>query len=149
MLSQNAYDTICHEHLEYYALKQIQWLMGRAGLRVVDVRLNDVNGGSFSVAVCHEGASISSNVEAIRAVEAAERAANLDSLDTFEIFRKRVEGHRDQLLALLAEIRQSGATVLGYGASTKGNVILQYCGLTPDQIPAIAEVNPDRSKSVV
>ena len=144
MLSQNAYDTICHEHLEYYALKQIQWLMGRAGLRVVDVRLNDVNGGSFSVAVCHEGASISSNVEAIRAVEAAERAANLDSLDTFEIFRKRVEGHRDQLLALLAEIRQSGATVLGYGASTKGNVILQYCGLTPDQIPAIAEVNPDK-----
>ena len=144
MLSQNAYDTICHEHLEYYALKQIQWLMSRAGLRVVDVRLNDVNGGSFSVTACHDAAGIVSNVAAIHAIEERERTANLDGLETYEIFRKRVEAHRDQLLALLTEIRRSGATVLGYGASTKGNVILQYCGLTPEHIPAIAEVNPDK-----
>ena len=144
MLSQNAYDTICHEHLEYYALKQVSWLLERAGLRVVDVQLNDVNGGSFSVTAAHAGSAIASNVEAIRRVEERERDEQLDSLATYDRFRQRVERHRDDLIALLADLRAQGASVLGYGASTKGNVILQYCGLTPAQLPAIAEVNPDK-----
>lgn len=144
MLTQTAYDTICHEHLEYYALKQIKWLMGRAGLRVIDVELNDVNGGSFSVTVCHENAPHKANTEAIDALETLERDAKLDCLEPYTAFQNRVESHREQLLSLLADIRSRGATVFGYGASTKGNVILQYCGLTAQQIPAIAEVNSDK-----
>jgi hypothetical protein len=144
MLTQNAYDTICHEHLEYYALSQIQWMMKRAGLRVIDVQQNDVNGGSFSVAVCHEEARHQPNVAAIDALMHLECAAKLDSMAPYQAFQARVDAHRCELMALLESIRSTGASVLGYGASTKGNVILQYCGLTTSEIPAIAEVNPDK-----
>ncbi|CAN5254774.1 class I SAM-dependent methyltransferase [soil metagenome] len=144
MLTQNAYDTICHEHLEYYALKQIQWMMQRCGLRVIDVKLNDVNGGSFSVTVCREGATPQPNASAIADVEEGERNARLDALEPYLDFATRVLAHRDALKALIADIRARGQSVLGYGASTKGNVILQYCGLTTSDIPAIAEVNPDK-----
>jgi len=144
MLTQNAYDTICHEHLEYYALRQIQWMMKRCGLRVIDVRLNDVNGGSFSVTACHEGSAHQANTAALEKVEAGERAAKLDELAPYQAFATRVAAHRDALIALIADIKSQGKTVLGYGASTKGNVILQYCGFTTDDIPAIAEVNPDK-----
>ena len=144
MLAQNAYDTICHEHLEYYALEQIQWMMSRCGLRVIDVQLNDVNGGSFSVAVCHDQAHYRPNLDAIEALATLEHSRGLDSLAPYQAFATRVAAHRDQLLAALAGIRSTGASTLGYGASTKGNVILQYCGLSPAEIPAIAEVNTDK-----
>ena len=144
MLTQNAYDTICHEHLEYYALKQIMWMMGRCGLRVIDAQLNDVNGGSFAVTVCREEASHKPNLEAIEALVSQERADGLDTMKPFEAFAARVAAHRDELLETLADIRSKGASILGYGASTKGNVILQYCGLTTADIPAFAEVNPDK-----
>ena len=144
MLTQNAYDTICHEHLEYYSLRQVDWMMRRCGLRIIDVQLNDVNGGSFSVTVCHEQSTHRANTEAIDALTASERAAGLDTLEPYFAFRDRVAAHRDELLATLAGIARTGAMTLGYGASTKGNVILQYCGLTVTEIPAIAEVNPDK-----
>jgi SAM-dependent methyltransferase len=144
MLTQNAYDTICHEHLEYYALRQIQWMMQRCGLRVIDVKLNDVNGGSFSVTACREGARHRANAAALAEIAAGEREARLDELAPYHAFATRVAAHRDALVALLADIRARGEKVLGYGASTKGNVILQYCGFTTDDVPAIAEVNPDK-----
>jgi len=144
MLTQNAYDTVCHEHLEYYALSQIQWMMGRCGLRVIDVQLNDVNGGSFSVTACHEQSHHRPNAEGIEALASQERSAQLELLAPYQAFAARVASHRERLLATIAAIRRSGATILGYGASTKGNVILQYCGLSTAEIPAIAEVNPDK-----
>ena len=144
MLTQNAYDTICHEHLEYYALEQVQWMMSRCGLRVIDVQLNDVNGGSFSVTVCHEKAQHRPNSRAIDTLVASEKSGRLDTMKPYEAFAVRVSSHREQLLETLAGLRSKGASILGYGASTKGNVILQYCGLTTNEIPAIAEVNPDK-----
>jgi hypothetical protein len=144
MLSQNAYDTICHEHLEYYAFSQIQWMLKKCGLRVNDVLVNDVNGGSFAITACHDGASHRPNTEAIDALIAQERAEQLDTMAPYEAFQKRVAAHRDDLIETIAKLRNQGASVIGYGASTKGNVILQYCGLTTADIPAIAEVNPDK-----
>lgn len=144
MLAQNAYDTVCHEHLEYYGLAQIKWLTDRCGLQILDVTLNDVNGGSFAVTVGRAGAAQRPNTAAVDRLLAAESAAGLHRLKPYEDFRHRVFEHRDRLLALLAELRSRHELVLGYGASTKGNVILQFCGLTAAEIPAIAEVNPDK-----
>ncbi len=144
MLSQNAYDTICHEHLEYYAFSQIQWMLQKCGLRVNDVLVNDVNGGSFAITACHEASSHRPNTAAIDALIAQERAEALDTMAPYEAFQRRVAAHRDDLLEMITRLRAQGASVLGYGASTKGNVILQYCGLTTAEIPAIAEVNPDK-----
>jgi cyclopropane fatty-acyl-phospholipid synthase-like methyltransferase len=144
MLEVNAYDTVCHEHVEYYGLKQIQWMLDRCGLKIIDVEINDVNGGSFAVTAAHVSSRFDSNSPTAREALHAETALGLETLAPYEAFAKRVANHRDDLRAKLAEIAASGGSVLGYGASTKGNVILQYCGLSADDIPAIAEVNPDK-----
>ncbi len=144
MLAQNAYDTICHEHVEYYALRQIKWMTDRCGLRIIDVEVNDVNGGSFAVTVTKTPSPLAENGTAVQAMLQSEKDAGLDTLRPYDAFRGRVLQHREKLLATLAQLTGSGAKVLGYGASTKGNVILQFCGITTAQIPAIADVNPDK-----
>lgn len=144
MLEVNAYDTICHEHLEYYGLAQIEWIMRRCGLKILDVKLNDINGGSFAVTVAKASSPRRENSALVRAILDSEKAAGLDTLAPYERFAKRVFEHRDGLVSLLDELHAKGATILGYGASTKGNVILQFCGITPERIPFIAEVNPDK-----
>jgi hypothetical protein len=144
MLEQTAYDTVCHEHVEYYALRQIQWMMGRCGLKIIDLEVNDVNGGSFAVTVAKTSSGLRENVAAVTAMMKAEDGQKLATLKPYEVFRDRVLSHREKLIATLTDLSRRGACVLGYGASTKGNVILQFCGLTPAQIPAIAEVNPDK-----
>jgi hypothetical protein len=144
MLAATAYDTVCHEHLEYYALRQIQWMTERAGLKIVDVALNDVNGGSFAVTVAHAGSPAAEQSADDRVAELLRQEEELDlcSEAPYHEFAERVFKHRDELRTLIRDLTASGKTVYGYGASTKGNVLLQFCGLTPDDIPAIAEVNP-------
>ena len=138
MLETNSYDTVCHEHVEYYALAQIRWMTSRAGLRIVDVQRNDVNGGSFAVTVAKgEG-------DAPIVAEMLEEERGLTSLDTWRAFAGRVARHRIELPQLLDQLREDGAKIAGLGASTKGNVVLQHCGITRSLLPEIAEVNPDK-----
>jgi hypothetical protein len=144
MLRANAYDTVCHEHLEYYSLRQVVWLIDHCEMKVLDVSENDTNGGSFAVTVARAESPRKPNTQRIAALAAAEDAAGLSSLKPLEEFRQRTFDHRDELLAMLDDLRRNGKMVLGYGASTKGNVILQFCGITPELLPAIAEVNPDK-----
>jgi hypothetical protein len=144
MLTTNAYDTVCHEHLEYYSLKQIKWMTDRCGLKIVDVSLNDINGGSFGVTVTKAGSPLAANDSAVQRILADEDRAGISTLEPYARFREHVFKHRDQLLSLLDRLHTEGAKVLGYGASTKGNVILQFCGITAEQIPCIGEVNPDK-----
>lgn len=144
MLEVNAYDTICHEHLEYYGLRQVKWLLDRAGLNIIDVELNNVNGGSFSVMAAKPTAPYTPNAARVQAILDDEERQGLHTLAPYEAFRRRVFEHAAQLKALLAQLKAEGKTILGYGASTKGNVILQFCGLTPADIPYMAEVNKDK-----
>lgn len=143
MLETNSYDTVCHEHLEYYALEQILWMAERAGLEVVDAELNDVNGGSFSF-VAQKARGPLNRSAALDALCAREDTYNLGKLATYEAFAQRVEDHRDALLDFLRSAKANGRRVVGLGASTKGNVLLQYCGITTDLIEAIGEVNADK-----
>lgn len=142
MLATNSYDTVCHEHLEFYALKQIQWMAARVGFRIVDVEFNDVNGGSFSVAV--EKAADSTPIAAVQAILDREVADGLDTLAPHHAFAERVAASRTRLLEFLATARAEGKSVAALGASTKGNVLLQYCGLDAGSIDAVGEVNPDK-----
>src|SRR5216683_4306027 len=126
MLHTTSYDTICHEHLEYYSLREIKWLLDKAGLFIADVSFNRANGGSFRVTAAKTSAAINhSNLEAAFKVE---ELAGLDHADTYSIFASRVEHHRAGLTGLISDLVRGGEVVVGYGASTKGNVILQYCG---------------------
>jgi hypothetical protein len=141
MLERCSYDTICHEHLEYYGMAQIAWMTERTGFRVVDVTLNDVNGGSFAVtAMKGRGSSVARVAELV----AEEHRQALDSTKGYRAFEPRVTAHKLELVALLARLRTSGKRVFGLGASTKGNVLLQYCGIGEAELTCIAEVNGDK-----
>jgi hypothetical protein len=143
MLRANAYDTICHEHLEYYSLKQIKRMADHSHLKIVDVQLNDVNGGSFAITLAKETSAIPPT-PAVQQMLDDEREMGLDSAAGYERFVRFVGEHKSELMKLLDSLRADGKLVLGYGASTKGNVILQYCGFTPEVLPAIAELNSDK-----
>ncbi|OFW08130.1 MAG: methyltransferase [Acidobacteria bacterium RIFCSPLOWO2_02_FULL_59_13] len=144
MLERNAYDTICHEHLEYYALHQVQWLVERAGFKILDVEFNDVNGGSFSVTAAKRASSRPVATERIADALERERAAGLSELAPYVSFARRVEQSRDALCRFLQQARSERKSVFAIGASTKGNVVLQYCGITGKDIAGVGEVNPDK-----
>lgn len=143
MLKTNSYDTVCHEHLEYYALSQITWMAKRAGLKVVDVELNDVNGGSFSITAQKETGKLVVS-KAVENMLSDEQSQKLSELDTYFEFDKRTRESKYKLIRFLEEAKANGKTVMALGASTKGNVILQYCGIDSSLIPMIGEINPDK-----
>lgn len=143
MLKTNSYDTVCHEHLEFYALRQIQWMAERVGLRIVDVEFNDVNGGSFSVTATKAKGNVSIE-PAVQKILDDEEMAGLHTLEPYEAFAMRVEASREKLLKFIGDLKSKGKRVAALGASTKGNVLLQYCGLDENDIEAVGEINPDK-----
>lgn len=142
MLERCAYDTICHEHIEYYALRQIVWMAARSGLKIIHLEISDVNGGSLAVTAARTESSHPEATEDLHRLTAAE--IPFESMAPFHRFRERVFSHRDRLLREIHALRAAGKRLMGYGASTKGNVLLQFLGLTADDLPGIGEVNEDK-----
>ncbi|MCX6935601.1 MAG: class I SAM-dependent methyltransferase [Verrucomicrobia bacterium] len=142
MLRQNSYDTICHEHLEYYSLEPVLHLLQEAGLRPVEVLMNSINGGSFAVTAVKGKSSYPEDRRIIDWLLSEEDRMGLHSPAPFRAFEERVFHHRESLRRLILSLRADGKRILGYGASTKGNVILQFCGLGPSEIEAVVDVNP-------
>ena len=145
MLRTNSYDTICHEHYEFYSLTSIQHILDQAGMVIVDASQNEVNGGSVRLAAVHNNSKLASKVspEAIWLIE-QEKTHDIFSNQPWVDFRKNVQRHKLDLVNLLTELKKSGKKVVGYGASTKGNVILQYCGIGPDLLPVIGDITPSK-----
>jgi NDP-4-keto-2,6-dideoxyhexose 3-C-methyltransferase len=141
MLQTNSFDTACHEHLEYYAYKQVHFMLEKAGLKAIDIEFNDVNGGSFSVTAALKSSVLKEypGVEALLAEE-----EYLDQLQPYEEFSKRIKQACETLKSFIREARSKGKKIACLGASTKGNVLLQYCGFSTKDIFAVAEVNPDK-----
>jgi hypothetical protein len=145
MLRMNSYDTICHEHLEYYSLAVVKKIADAAGLQIIDVTMNAVNGGSFAVTVAKAGKTrLNANTKVIEWLLDQEDRMGLSTPRPYREFEERVFRHRDDLVRLIGALNASGKRVLGYGASTKGNVLLQFCKFTAVDIPAIAEVNSEK-----
>jgi NDP-4-keto-2,6-dideoxyhexose 3-C-methyltransferase len=144
MLRNNSFDTICHEHLEFYSLKQINWIMDRAGLRVIDVEFNDVNGGSFSITAAKLSSNRQPNTVLLKKIIDDENSIGLSTTQAFDDFKGRVEESRQKLMNFLNDVKSSGKRVCGLGASTKGNVLLQYYGIDERLLHVIGEVNEDK-----
>lgn len=144
MLRTNSYDTICHEHLEFYSFKVVKHLLESCGLRVIDVQMNSINGGSFAVTACKDKASYISNSPIIDWMLRQENDMGLDTPKPYRDFEERVFRHRKNLLELIEALISNKKKIIGYGASTKGNVLLQFCGLTKEHIPYIADVNEQK-----
>jgi hypothetical protein len=144
MLRLTSYDTICHEHVEYYSLDVIGHILEAADLQVLDVQMNAVNGGSFAVTAGHRQTSHKRNAAVIDWLLAREERMGLKTPRPYREFEDRVFRHRDDLRRLLRALKDDNKRILGYGASTKGNVVLQFCDIGPDLVDAIADVNPDK-----
>jgi hypothetical protein len=146
MLEANAFDAIVHEHLEYYSLAVIERLIGEEGLEVISAELNDINGGSIRLFIGHQGQHVRSDEQqgAITDLRVKEFELALDSPEPYEAFRLGAERVRDNLLETCTRIVGDGKTIHVYGASTKGNTILQYAGIDHTLIAAAADRNPDK-----
>ena len=143
MLATNSYDTVCHEHLEFYALKQIKWMTDKVGFRIIDVEFNEVNGGSFSVTVAKANGNLS--VEPlVQEILGKEVELGLDTLKPYRDFEIRAEKTKKDLIGFIQTAKSEGKSIAALGASTKGNVLLQYCGLSEDEISYVGEVNVEK-----
>lgn len=145
MLRLNSYDTICHEHIEYYSLGVVQKILDAADLKIIDVVMNSINGGSFAVTAAKKtNNSLRCNRAIIDWLLEQEARMMLNTPKPYRDFEERVFRHREDLVRLIRSLVADGKRVLGYGASTKGNAILQFCGFTTQDIAVIADVNPDK-----
>ncbi|MDP7197827.1 MAG: class I SAM-dependent methyltransferase, partial [SAR202 cluster bacterium] len=145
MLSQNAFDTIVHEHLEYYHLDALEFLLSKFNLKVVDIQLNDINGGSFRVVVQHKDKSLDNKSrEYITKLQEKEKNLNLSRNQPFDDFITKINNEKDKLITFIKNEVSAGKTVHGYGASTKGNTLLQFYNLDKKLIQFIADRNPDK-----
>jgi SAM-dependent methyltransferase len=147
MLTMGSYDTICHEHLEYYSLAVIEYILRAANLKLFAVSLNGINGGSIRCYATHAACYKYKNprwADEIRALRQSEFDLELDTDKPYRNFQERMERHRDELNALLRDLKRGGKRIHIYGASTKGNTILQWCGIDSRIIDFAAERNPDK-----
>ena len=147
VLKRNAFDAICHEHLEYYSLASLEPLLARHGLVVADVEQNEVNGGSLRAYVVHRDsptASLPARRDRVQAMRASEESAGLRRPGIYNEFRGRVRRIGTMLQDWLRRERAQGRPISAYGASTKGNTLLQVFGLDHTLIRSAAERNSDK-----
>lgn len=146
MLVKNAFDGICHEHLEYYSLRSVGHLLGMHGFEVFDAELIDINEGSIRLYVRRKGAGPgeAGPSERLRSLLRTEDDLGLATSAPYEAFGKEVERIKEETVAFIRKAKREGKLVHGYGASTKGNTTLQYFGLGPEDVRAIWERQPQK-----
>lgn len=139
MIKNLSYDTICHEHLEYYSLNSIKYIFDKVGFSIIDIQLNDINGGSFALTLSKKKNSNNKVVEWLLNQESKD---NINNISSFKKFFLKINKKKKDLKDLLENLIDMKKKVYGYGASTKGNVILQFSKINSKLLPLIGEVNP-------
>ena len=141
MLNNSSYDTICHEHLEYYSVKSLKYLMDLANLKIINISFNQINGGSISLDVAKKKSKYRENKVLLNWLLLREKSNGFNNLKIQKNFFTHCKRHRFLLNDLLKKLKSQGKKIYGYGASTKGNVILQYCKINKKLLDCIIEVN--------
>ncbi|MDC3286814.1 class I SAM-dependent methyltransferase [Alphaproteobacteria bacterium] len=142
MIKSNSFDTICHEHLEYYSVSVLKKLLEHHDLRIFDAELNASNGGSHRLYVCHQNSTFQTNHNSINDILQNENKIGLLDNQTYLEFMSRCKIEMKKLFGFVQDKIKSGKKFHIYGASTKGNVLLQFCSLGVKQIEIAAERNP-------
>ena len=141
MLKNISYDTICHEHLEYYSLKSLKYLLDKAGLKIISLAFNQINGGSIELDVAKKKSKFKEIKQLISWVLESEKRNRYNEISKQKDFFKQCINHKFLLKKLLITLKKQNKKVYGYGASTKGNVILQFSKIDSSLIKYIGEVN--------
>jgi len=147
MLELDSYDTICHEHLEFYSLAVLEKILAKGGMKVFKISFNDINGGSIRCYATHKDSSHhdkKENYQLINEIRHKEFDLELDTDKPYADFQHRIEKLKVELHDLLVKLKKEGKKVHVYGASTKGNTILQWCDIDKDLVVCAAERNPDK-----
>ena len=147
MLRVNSFDTVCHEHLSYYGMRQIKYIMDQSGFKIIDFEFNDVNGGSISIVVANKNSKYDECTQRLSSLIQQELNLGLDTIDPWIEFIKRIEKCKEEFWDLISSFKKDGLKIAALGASTKGNVTLQTWGVTPNDIIVVGEVNPDKRGS--
>lgn len=142
MLEQHAFDNIVHEHLEYYSMLSLQTLLKRHDLEIFDVKLSDINGGSFRTYINFSGKrKISKHVDTLLRKESA---LKLNTRIPYKTFAKAIRKTKKQLFSFIQKEKRKGKSIAVYGASTRGNTLLQYFNLDNALIDYAIERNPEK-----
>ena len=141
MIKNVSYDTICHEHLEYYSLKTIKYIFDKAGFKIIDLEFNDINGGSFAITLAKNNSKYKKYSKIIDWLLEKEEIFKYNLPSTHIEFFKNTIKHRKLFKELILNLQDMKKNIIGYGASTKGNVILQYCNFNEKNFPYIVDIN--------
>jgi SAM-dependent methyltransferase len=147
MLELDSYDTICHEHLEFYSLAVLEKIASMAGMKIFKIQFNDINGGSIRCYATHKESGLyynKANYHLMNEVRQKEFDLELDTDKPYVAFQYRIEKVKKDLHDLLVNLKKEGKRVHVYGASTKGNTILQWCDINNMLVEYAAERNPDK-----
>jgi hypothetical protein len=138
------FDTIYHEHYSYLSLTAVEHVFSRHGLRLYDAEELPTHGGSLRIFAAHARAHGAHGQRRVAGLRAQEAAAGLGELDTYRRFADRVQACRRSLLDFLARAKREAKRVAAYGAAAKGNTLLNFCGVTPQDIALVADLNPHK-----
>ena len=139
LLKNLTYDQICHEHVMYYTLNTFNEIIKKNSLKIIDFSLNEINGGSIEVICTKKNSSLKVKTQKLLNTISEEKKINKKDYDKFNL---RIQTSKKNLQLFLSNIKKT--EIIGYGASTKGNVILNYCGITNKNIPYICDANPTK-----
>ena len=143
MLKTNSYDTICHEHLEYYSIHDLKYIAEKCELKIVDIEFNDINGGSFSAVLAKKNSKYL-QYENLDKLLKSEIDFGIKSLEIYREFQQRIDKAKNDIISTLKKYKSDNIPVACLGASTKGNVMLQYCQIGKDLIELVGEVNEEK-----
>jgi hypothetical protein len=144
IVKNKMFDTICHEHITYYSTKVILKILNKNNLRVFNIKRNSINGGSVQYFICKKNSKFKNKIKIIKQTLKEENRLKLDSFETYKEFIKSVNIIKKKLLIFLNNLKLNKKIVHGYGASTKGNVLLQFFGISRKHINVIADRNPNK-----
>lgn len=142
MLKQNAFDNIVHEHLEYYSLTSLNNLLNRHNLEVFDVKTTDLNGGSFKTYISYKGKR--KILKSVKKMENIEKRLKLSDGKIYHDFALRISKNKNKIKKFIEKEVKKGKKIYIYGASTRGNTLLQYFDLNKSLIPYAVERNPEK-----
>lgn len=144
LMDENQFDTIYHEHFSYLSFCAVEKIFAHHGLRLFDVEQIPTHGGSLRIYGCHSDDSSRSNSAAVNALRDEELERGLLKVQTYQGFEEKVKETKRKLLRFLIEARESGKTVVGYGAPGKGNTLLNYCGIRTDFLDYTVDLSPHK-----
>jgi len=147
MLRVNSFDTICHEHLSYYGMRQLKYIMDKSNFKIIDFEFNDVNGGSISLVVANKNSKYEEATQRVNDIIQEELDLKLDTTKPWQEFSERIEDCKNKFWEIVTDYQKQGLKVAALGASTKGNVTLQTWKITPKDIEVVGDVNPDKDGS--